>query len=590
MPAATQGTRDQLIDIMDSELDKIFCIGEVILSININISGIISNIHSRAIPNSQQAQEFRMLHLYRDDAPGAYIPCENGVVPTLVELELPRLCRRDLKLLIRYPEPHRTALWIRMSFVADGDYIASSGVLCKAYADALQPLVDKLDRGVARTAPATPLLYPDEFAALLEKEIAGCEEFSWNRKKGKESRTITRGVRARADALAFASTNRKHDLRRLKYYKKKGDLVYPKGDPDKRSTFAKWLAQDPLFMLPSETQSPLVTRMIANSARSEGGIYYDGKGTEDAGFPGVSIEKSSKKGKERKQGKSTRPNPTPGGATRSAAAAGQTDAEYLASLEADWAAVGGFGTLDSNAKEQGDTQGEASAPAKGKEREDGRDDKWWLDPRLQPLRAGPLFAEAQHLASLRADWAAAGGSGTTDGNAKERGDTQREAACDELQAKAYNLLLANQERIKKMLDAKQSAREPSADEASAKEESAEKASANEASANEASANAPCVRDERIDKLLKDKKAALDRIASLRRELDQEKAQTPTEDRNANVPVQRTAADSAEDPSSAQSALLNNGLFQSPGLEPDVTVAFEKKKPEAGAGCVRKRPE
>jgi hypothetical protein len=589
MPAATQGTRDQLIDIMNSELDEIFCIEEVNLSVNINISGIISNIHSRAIPNSQQAQELRMLHLYRDDAPGAYIPCENGVVPTLVELELPRLYRRDLKLLMRYPEPCRTALWIRMSFVADGDYIASSGVLCKAYADALQPLVNKLDRGVARTAPATPLLGPDDFAALLEKQIAGCEEFSWNRKQGKESRTITRGVRARAEALAFASTNRKHDLRRLKYYKKKGDFVYPEGDPDKRSTFAKWLAQDPLFMLPSDTQSPLVTRMIANSARSEGGIYYDGKGTEDAGFPGVSIEKFSKKVKERNKGKSTRLNPKSGGTT-GAAAAGQTDAEYLASLEADWAAVGGFGTLDSNAKEQGDTQGEASAPAKGKECENGRDDKWWLEPRLQPLRAGTLFTEAQHLASLRANWAAAGGSGTTDGNAKERGDTQREAACDALQAKAYNLLLANQERIKKMLDAKHSAREPSADEASAKEESAENASANAASANEASANAPYIRDECINKLLRDKKAALDRIASLRRELDQEKAQTPTEDRNADVPVQRTAADSAEDPSSAESALLNNGLFQSPGLEPDVTVAFEKKKPEAGAGCVRKRPE
>lgn len=128
-------------------------------------------------------------------------------------------------------------------------------------------------------------------------------------------------------------------------------------------------------------------------------------------------------------------------------------------------------------------------------------------------------------------------------------------------------MLANQERIKKMLDAKKSTREP-----------------------EASAKAPCVRDERIDKLLRDKKAALDRIASLRRELQEDKAQTTTEDRNADAAVQRTAADSAEDPSFAESALLDNGLFQSPGFEPDVTVALEKKKPEAGAGCVRKRAE
>lgn len=434
MSAATQGTRDQLIDIMNSELDRIFCIEEVIFhyTVSINISVNISNIHSRAIPNSQQAQEFRMLHLYRDDAPGAYIPCENGVVPTLVELELPRLCRRDLKLLMRYPEPRRTALWIRMSFVADADYIAGSGVLCKAYADALQPLVDKLDRGVARTTPATPLLSPDDFAALLEKEIAGCEEISWNRKQGRESRTITRGVRARAEALTFPSTNRKHDLRRLKCYKKKGDLIFPEGDPDKRSTFAKWLAQDPLFMLPSDTQSPLVTRMIANSARSEGGTDYDGKGTEDAGFPGVSIEKTSKKGK------STRLNPTPGGATRSAAAAGQTDAEYLASLEADWAAVGGFGTLDKGAKEQGDTQGEASAPAKGKERENGRDYKYWLDPKLQPPGGGWVdrLTDEQYLRAVKGNWMPVGRIGPIDVNAKEQGDTQREAACDASQAKA----------------------------------------------------------------------------------------------------------------------------------------------------------
>jgi len=528
-----------------------------------------------------------MLYLYRDDAPGAYIPCENGVVPTLVELELPRLYRRDLKLLMRHPEPLRTALWIGIVFVADDDYIASSGVLCKAYADALQDLVNKRDRKQSRTTPTPPLLGPDDFAALLEHKIAGCRSFSRNGKQGRESRTITRGVRAREKALTFPSTNRKSDQRLLRYYKKKGDLVYPEGDPDKRSTFAKYLAEDPLFMLPSGTQSPLVTRLIASSARSEGGTYYDGEETEDPGFPGVSIGKFSEKDKERKKAKSTRPDPTPRGATRSAAAAGQTDAEYLASLEADWAAMGGFGTLDKDAKEQGDTQGEASAPAKGKEREDGRDSKYWLDPKLQPPGGGWVdrLTDEQYQRIVKGNWMPVGHIGPIDGNAKVQGDTQREAACDALQAKAYNLLLANQERIKKMLDAKKSAGEPSA-----KEESAKETSANEASTNERCANAPYVRDECIDKLLKDKKAALDRLASLRRELDREKAQTTTEDRNANVTVQRTAAESAKDPCSAESAPLNNGLFQSPGLEPDVTVAFEKKRPESGAGCVRKRAE
>jgi hypothetical protein len=282
MSTATPGERDQRADPSYS--------AQVLEKVCIEKAKILQqHLHQRqrqhqpvehsfeTIPKSQQAKTHKMLTLYRDDTPGAYIPEVSGAVPTIVDLKLPVIYRRDLKLLMRFPEPRRTATWIRMSFVADDNYIASSGVLYKAYFEALTPLKNELDRKTPLTTPTTLLLSPSDFSATLEKQIEGYEPYSWNGKSDAGQRYITRGVRARAEALTFPSTNRKRDLRQLEYYKKKGDLVYPEGDPNKRSTFSKLLAHDPLFMLPRETQSPLVDRMIADSARYDGVLYYDGK-------------------------------------------------------------------------------------------------------------------------------------------------------------------------------------------------------------------------------------------------------------------------------------------------------------------------
>jgi hypothetical protein len=337
MSTATPGERDQRADLSYSvqELETICIEKAKVLQQHLHQP---QRQHQRVehsfetIPKSQQAKTHKMLTLYRDDTPGAYIPEVSGALPTIVDLKLPVIYRRDLKKLMRFPEPRRTATWIRMSFVADDNYIASSGVLYKAYFEALTPLKNELDRKTPLTTPTTLLLSPSEFSATLEKKIEGYEPYSWNGKSDAGQRYITRGVRARAEALTSPSTNRKRDLRQLQYYKKKGDLVYPEGDPNKRSTFSKALAHDPLFMLPRETQSPLVNRMIANSARYDGMLHYDDKETEDPGFPGVSIEKKGKKSKESKKGSST-------SWTQGAMAPGQTEAQYLASLQADWNAV-----------------------------------------------------------------------------------------------------------------------------------------------------------------------------------------------------------------------------------------------------------
>lgn len=291
-----------------------------------------------------------MLTLYRDDAPGAYIPEINGTVPSIVDLEPPVLDRRDMKLLLRYPEPRRTATWIRMSFVACDDYIASSGVLYRAYLFTLAPLVEEIEQKPHPSLMA-PLLCPGKFSAILEKQIKGYEPYSVNGKTGRECRVITRGVRARTEALTFPSTNRKRNLRQLQYYQKKGDLIYPENNPDRRSTFSKWLAHDPLFMLPRETQSPLSIRTIADSAKSSSEVYYDGKGTEEAGFPGVSIKE---KGASTKRAQAWEPKTAPGEATLVA----QTQTHGLASVKVDLMSVGGFGSIVKNAKEHDDKKGD----------------------------------------------------------------------------------------------------------------------------------------------------------------------------------------------------------------------------------------
>ena len=363
------------------------------------------------IPKPQHTEARNMITVYRDDKPGAYTAAASGAV---VDLKLPVLYRRDLKLLMRYPEPRRTATWIRMSFVADDSYMASSHVLYKAYFEALTPLKNRLDRKTPLTTPTSLLLSPDEFVATLEKQIEGCEPYMWTGKDGTEERT-TRGVRARAEALTFPSTNRKRDLRQLQYYKKKGDLVYPEGDPNKRSTFSKWLARDPLFMLPSETQSPFVDRLIADSAKYDGVVYYDGKETEDPGFPGVGIEKKSRKGKERKKGSSqdSKPNPSSGGAM--SVGAGQTDAQFEASLAAEWAAA---------LKEQSEKARDKTTTGESSKNRDSK-----LLPSLAPSGAMTLGqAGPGLLASMEVNLVSVASSESIDkkgkGKGKEQGGTQ----------------------------------------------------------------------------------------------------------------------------------------------------------------------
>jgi hypothetical protein len=64
-------------------------------------------------------------------------------------------------------------------------------------------------------------------------------------------------------------------------------------------------------------------------------------------------------------------------------------------------------------------------------------------------------------------------------------------------------------------------------------------------------------------------------------------QTTTGEHSAGVAIQRFAADIGWNPSSAEGAPLQDGLFQSTALERVVTRTVEKKRPEAGAGRVSK---
>lgn len=132
-----------------------------------------------------------------------------------------------------------------------------------------------------------------EFLTILSNAIHGILVYtpqsrvrSW-RGEGEPqfSKLVVVGVCPRTKALTFPSTVREQNLRQLQYYKDHNELIYPEGDPEKMSTFSKWLAHDPLFMLPKETKPPLHQRQMRDPA------YYDGKATEDSAFPGVCVNK-----------------------------------------------------------------------------------------------------------------------------------------------------------------------------------------------------------------------------------------------------------------------------------------------------------
>jgi hypothetical protein len=132
-----------------------------------------------------------------------------------------------------------------------------------------------------------------EFLTILSNAIHGILVYtpqsrvrSW---RGEEephfSKLVVVGICTRTKALMFPSTNREQNLRQLQYYKDHNKIIYPEGDPEKMSTFSKWLAHDPLFMLPKDTKPPLYQRQMRDPA------YYDGKATENSAFPGVCVNK-----------------------------------------------------------------------------------------------------------------------------------------------------------------------------------------------------------------------------------------------------------------------------------------------------------
>lgn len=69
------------------------------------------------------------------------MPERDGIVPKIVDLELPRIDPGDVAKLLRLPEPRRTAMWIKMSFVACNDHLVDLHVLWEAYKDFFGPFL-----------------------------------------------------------------------------------------------------------------------------------------------------------------------------------------------------------------------------------------------------------------------------------------------------------------------------------------------------------------------------------------------------------------------------------------------------------------
>ena len=148
--------------------------------------------------------------------------------------------------------------------------------------------------------PARPTAAPfptrTEFLRILENTFHGVRFYdpsgrvhSWSSDATQCqacSKYLVSDVCYRKEPLTFASTNRGRNLRRLAKYKDNGDIVYPEGDPAKLNTFARKLAEDPLFMLPQGTRSPWREREMK---RME--VRSRNKTIEDYAFPGVGLKK-----------------------------------------------------------------------------------------------------------------------------------------------------------------------------------------------------------------------------------------------------------------------------------------------------------
>lgn len=143
---------------------------------------------------------------------------------------------------------------------------------------------------------AAPFPTRVEFLRILENTFHGVRFYnpggrvpSWSSDETQCnacSKYLVSDICYRKEPLTFASTNRNRNLRRLEKYKAQGDIVYPESDPAKLNTFARKLAEDPLFMLPQGTGSPWREReMRRMKVRSR----Y--KTVEESAFPGVSLKK-----------------------------------------------------------------------------------------------------------------------------------------------------------------------------------------------------------------------------------------------------------------------------------------------------------
>lgn len=227
----------------------------------------------------------KTLTIYRDEDPKFFIPSREGFTPEVVDLEMPAFDPRDVKKLLRLPEPKRIAKWLRMGFVACDEHLSSPSVFWKEYKAIFEPLLRE-HSGIAgesqqeqrstndSQAPAStyePLASSHKFFLTLLRAIHGVRLYG--SRDDNLGQVVVRGIRARTVVLTFPSTNRNRNLRQLQWYKKQIEVSMPK------SLFAQKLAADPLFMTATK------------KSRKE---HSDGEKTESAGFPSVSIRRRDK--------------------------------------------------------------------------------------------------------------------------------------------------------------------------------------------------------------------------------------------------------------------------------------------------------
>jgi len=265
--------------------------------------------------------------------------------------------RIDLPKIQRLPEPRRTAQWLRMFYVpCNGDY-EEFEVVYEDYCICLQPRRISRNSPNSPNSPNTPLggllcreqRQPDsppqddqveendtreqqtptayqkqtrakqrskkyttvgpptrsEFLRTLSNTLHGVRVYSpegriqsWSEGDDPQDfKFLMLGFCIRKKPLTLASTNREANRRQLQWYRDKGDITDP---IEKRTEFARKLADDPLFMLPKGVESRWREREIRRLRE----FSHDDKAVQDAGFPGVSLEKKQffvKKDRRRKR-------------------------------------------------------------------------------------------------------------------------------------------------------------------------------------------------------------------------------------------------------------------------------------------------